>query len=96
MQVSVEDHDRLQRKNLVDQLRQLRPGLDVQVHLQGAAGELVEIVHLAAPRLGLAGMLGNARREPADQQSCENEGEQSDRVGRISSGIEARTARAVT
>ena len=49
VQVGVKDRDRLEREDLVHQFGQLRPGLDVKIHLQGAAGELVEIVHLAAP-----------------------------------------------
>jgi hypothetical protein len=62
VQVGIEDGHRFKRKYLVDQLGQLRTGLHVQVHLQGAAGELVEVVHLAAPGLSLARVSVTARR----------------------------------
>jgi hypothetical protein len=54
VQVGVEDRHGLQREDLVHQLGQLRSRLHVQIHLQRAPRELVEVVHLPAPRLGLA------------------------------------------
>ncbi len=92
VQVCVEDDHRLQRENFVHQFGQLRARLHVQVHLQGAAGELKQVLHLAAPGLGLPGVFGDARGEPADQQRGEHEGQQRDRVGGFSGGIEGRGA----
>ena len=61
MQVRVEDGHRLQREDLMHQFGQLRSRLLVKIHLQRAPRELVEIVHLSAPRLGLSGIARDAR-----------------------------------
>ena len=53
VQIGVEDRHRLKREDFVHQFRQLRPRLDMEIHLQRAARELVEVVHLAAPGLRL-------------------------------------------
>ena len=53
VQIGVEDDDGLEGKDLVDQFSELRTRLDVQVHLQRTTRELVEILHLSAPRVRL-------------------------------------------
>ena len=68
MQVGVEDGHRFKIEDLVHQLGQLRPRLHMKVHLQGAASEFIEVVHLAAPRLSLASVAGHPRRKAADDE----------------------------
>ena len=92
MQVGVEDRHRLQREDLVHQFGQLRSRLHVEIHLQRAPGELVEVVHLPAPGLGLAGMPGDARGKPAHNQRHQHEGQQRNRVGRVFRQSAARAA----
>ena len=83
VQIGVEDRDGFEVEDIVHQLGQLRSGLDVQVHLQGAPRELVEILHLPAPRLRLARVLGDARGKPAHGESHQHKHHQRDRAGRV-------------
>ncbi len=83
MQVGIEDCHGLQSEDFMDQFGQLRPRLEVKIHLEGAPREFVQVVHLFAPGLGLPGVPGDARREPADHQGDQHEGEQGDHVGGV-------------
>ena len=94
MQIGIEDDDGFERKNFMHQFGELRARLDVQIHLQGAARELVEVVHLAAPGVRLPGVLRDARGKPADHQCRENEGQERDGVCGFAAGL-IRTWRAV-
>ena len=93
MQVGVEDRDGFERKDFMHQLGQLRPRLDVQIQFQRAPGELIEIAHLPAPRLGLLCVVFEARGEAADHQRDDHKGQQGNRVGGISGQIGLRLAR---
>ena len=57
MQVGVEHRDGFKVENLMHQLGQLLARFHVQIHLQSPPRELVKVFHLAAPRLGLAGVI---------------------------------------
>ena len=65
VQIGIEEGHRFQRKDLVDQFDKLRAGLHMQIHLQRAPRELVEVVHLAAPGIRLARVLSDARGKAA-------------------------------
>ena len=54
---------------IVDQFHQLRTRLHVKIHLQRAACELVEIVHLAAPGFSRPRVLGNSRGQATHNKS---------------------------
>ena len=75
--------DRFKRKDLVDEFGQLRSRLNMQVQLQRAARELIKVLHLVAARLGLARMIRDAGRKPADDEGNENEDDESDGIHRI-------------
>ena len=89
VQIGIEDHHRLQREDLVHQFSQLRARLDVKIHLQGAARELVEIVHLAAPGVGSCGVLGDTRGKPADYQRGQHEGSRVTELAASVAGLNA-------
>ncbi len=93
VQIRIEEDNRFESEYFVDQFRKLRAGLDMQVHLQRAPRELVEIVHLAAPRIGLPGMLRDASRQPADNECGKNESQKGDGIGSVGGKIEPGLAR---
>ena len=83
MQIGIEDRDCFEIEDLLHQVGQLLTRLHVQIHLQCAPRELVEIVHLPAAQLGLARMAGHARRKPAYGERHQHKDHQGDRIGRI-------------
>ena len=93
MQIGIEDGHGLERKNLVHELGQLRPGLHVKIHLQRAASELIQIVHLAAPGFSRPRVLGNPRRQAADNQGHQHKSQQRNGVGRVFRKSEFRLSR---
>ena len=56
VQIGIEDRDRFEIEDFMHQLGQLRARFHVQIHLQGPPREFVEVFHLPAARLGLAGV----------------------------------------
>ena len=76
MQIGVEDRDSFEIEDFVHQLGQLRPWFHVQIHLQSPPLKFVKVFHLPAARLGLACVIGHARRQTADRERNLHEDEQ--------------------
>jgi hypothetical protein len=80
----------------MDQIGQLRPRLEAEIHLHRAPCELVEVKHLSTPGRSFAGIDSGTHQKKDNQKHDEDCGQQHNGVDRYCTRVEETQGQAIT